>query len=903
MRSATSKSRSGRFAGAVLGISLAFGPRAARGQAYQVIHDFNGADASQPYAGLIRASDGNFYGTAPQGGAYNLGVTYRMDSSQNVQVMFSFPTNQFRYPASEMIESSGYLYGTAGASSGDQFVFRMDFLGNVTPLARVPCGPDSLFFDGLTEAFGSFYGVATGCGKGFLYRVDSSGTLTTLHSFSGRDGSTPQGDLILGTDGYLYGVTIFGGVYNGGTVFRADSQGNVTSIHSFDPCCGGPAYPRGRLLEASGELYGTTSGGASGRGTAYRMDFNGNVTVLHDFAGSPSDGDDPSFGLTQRTTGFYGTTGAGGDFGGGTVFQTDASGNTATIHSFGDIGDGATPMGELLNDSGALYGTTRAGGYGTIFMMTFKPKVIKLKKTAGPVFVPPGVPVQLKGVLFAVGGRAPFVTFGGLPATDVVVEDSETIDVLTPGRSLARNAPRRDGDRRRTGPPRRSSGRGSATFSTCLDRRSSTTTSSSGSFARRSMEGCGDGYFCQAGNARPRRLYGPCPQGEARSRVGPARLHGAVPRRSLPWPRGGLDRGGRQRGNCGGLRPESLLPEPETPPRDDARAGAQDPARRRLHASALHRDFPRRALRLEVRRRDRAALPGGRGRSLFDRSHPLLSQSRRRSRLHGALRGEGLPASVSPSSAVSVPAAWTDRRRLVFRLHPSESGPRDQSDHSPGLRPVPPIARVHLASAFGAGGVDDDRCARNPGGPELRGVDALQVQAEAAAAAGTDELPGELGGNLAADLVAAGADRGTDPRVQRRGRSAESCERANRLGRDVFRRAAPARVGGADGTSRREQNRYAVRGLDDDCRSRQRRRQRVAVADVRLAAGRRLADGRRVPTVNLMRPVDGRSVQTDGAREPRARATPSASPRPPERVRGRRRRRRARAARRRDEWL
>ncbi|HEY1435552.1 MAG TPA: hypothetical protein VGG65_09270, partial [Thermoanaerobaculia bacterium] len=70
--------------------------------------------------------------------------------------------------------------------------------------------------------------------------------------------------------------------------------------------------------------------------------------------------------------------------------------------------------------------------FGTIYMLTFKPVMIKLTKTAGPVRVAPGDPVEIKGLLFTVGGPAASVTVGAFAATNVLVENPETLDLVTP---------------------------------------------------------------------------------------------------------------------------------------------------------------------------------------------------------------------------------------------------------------------------------------------------------------------------------------------------------------------------------------------------------------------------------------------------------------------------------------
>jgi uncharacterized repeat protein (TIGR03803 family) len=89
-----------------------------------------------------------------------------------------------------------------------------------------------------------------------------------------RDGAFPNGPLVIGGDGSLFGTTIFGGRFGKGTAFRF-SGGTLQKLHIFcrkDNCTDG-AYPiRGVLMGPSGDLFGTTtSGGKHGYGTVFRL--------------------------------------------------------------------------------------------------------------------------------------------------------------------------------------------------------------------------------------------------------------------------------------------------------------------------------------------------------------------------------------------------------------------------------------------------------------------------------------------------------------------------------------------------------------------------------------------------------------------------------------------------------
>ncbi len=152
----------------------------------------------------------------------------------------------------------------------------------------------------------------------------SAQPLTTLHSFNGADGNSPEAALVQGGDGNFYGTTPLGGAHAKGTVFKIDATGNLTTLHSFSGSPGDGAVPIGGMVQGSdGNFYGTTVlGGTHRRGSVFNIDATGSLTMLHSFSGSPNDGALPFAGLVQGNDGnFYGTTALGGTQGAGTVFN------------------------------------------------------------------------------------------------------------------------------------------------------------------------------------------------------------------------------------------------------------------------------------------------------------------------------------------------------------------------------------------------------------------------------------------------------------------------------------------------------------------------------------------------------------------------------------------------------
>src|SRR5262249_51096177 len=162
-----------------------------------------------------------------------------------------------------------------------------DPLGNRTTLHAFS-GPDGASPDAglILASDGDLYGTTSqggigdchdnGDGCGTVFRIDTGGTLTTLHFFTGPDGSQPHSALLEASDGNFYGTTFHGGTQDCpfaaevgcGTVFRMDREGNLTTLVSFGPS--GPVFPWAGLIQAAdGKLYG------SAEGPIFRLDLSG----------------------------------------------------------------------------------------------------------------------------------------------------------------------------------------------------------------------------------------------------------------------------------------------------------------------------------------------------------------------------------------------------------------------------------------------------------------------------------------------------------------------------------------------------------------------------------------------------------------------------------------------------
>jgi hypothetical protein len=265
----------------------------------QVLHRFNGErDGRFPDARLAQGRDGTLFGSTAQGGANNNGMTFTI----------TFP------------ESAG--------ASGKQARSPDYTVGWHLPAPPKPGDPGPLTENSRSPEVGDFFGIAmtggigcsisaSGCGAIFELHVSigrRAGSkyvteYSTLHQFrGGSDGAFPSGELTVGPDGSLYGVTSMGG-----SSCPNDTARGCGVVYRLVPPPGGAgpwsrqilyrfrggmdgALPRGKLaLDGNGALYGVTREGggcsftADGCGTVFKLeppippDTRWKRTILHRF--------------------------------------------------------------------------------------------------------------------------------------------------------------------------------------------------------------------------------------------------------------------------------------------------------------------------------------------------------------------------------------------------------------------------------------------------------------------------------------------------------------------------------------------------------------------------------------------------------------------------------------------
>jgi len=351
----------------------------------------------------------------------------------------------------------GNFYGATfrGGANGAGMIFKMTPEGDLTTLysfcAEREC-PDGQFpFDALVEGTdGDFYGTTLNGGqyeRGTVFRFDPEGGLSTLYNFCSQancaDGNYP-GQVLQGSDGNLYGITLTGGANGAGTIFKLTPQGVLTTLYNLcsqGGCADGYYIDEslGTLIEGTdGNFYGTTDLGGNqagycrvyGCGTVFKITPQGKFTTIYRFCSQANcaDGADP-YQLTQGADGyFYGVTGTGGSYSvvGGTIFKLSAEGGLTTLYSFcaqTDCPDGREPISlAQAVGGGNFYGTTFFGGTskdcangcGAVFEITATGAMTSLESFDGTDGNQPyGLAQAPSGTFYGVTSSGGAHTYGG----------------------------------------------------------------------------------------------------------------------------------------------------------------------------------------------------------------------------------------------------------------------------------------------------------------------------------------------------------------------------------------------------------------------------------------------------------------------------------------------------------
>jgi len=193
---------------------------------YNFCSQSNCTDGNESFAPLVQAIDGNLYGTTINGGTVGGGTIFKITPSGTLTTVYNFCSQvscaDGASPYAGLVQAAnGDFYGTTDVdgANGEGTVFKITSGGTLTTLHSFDGTDGFIVQAGLVQATdGNFYGTTEQGGAdsgGTIFKITPSGTLTTVYNFCSQtsctDGSHPYAQLVQATDGNLYGTTYYGG--------------------------------------------------------------------------------------------------------------------------------------------------------------------------------------------------------------------------------------------------------------------------------------------------------------------------------------------------------------------------------------------------------------------------------------------------------------------------------------------------------------------------------------------------------------------------------------------------------------------------------------------------------------------------------------------------------------------
>ena len=250
---------------------------------FTTLIEFSGMEGprrgARPASALTLGDDGNLFGTTSAGGVSDAGTIFKLTPAGEFTTLVDFSGADAPTPGSTplgalLLASDGHLYGTtsAGGPQDEGTAFRLTQGGEFTSLFAF--GGSEAEDHGSAPAValveggdGNFYGTAGPGGRfenATVYMMTPGGVVTTFHEF--QDDENPEGPLVTGPNGDLYGVQAADGT--AGQIYRMVFRGKPTTYLLAPPAPGreiertratvrSSINPRGSLVTGVRIEYGT----------------------------------------------------------------------------------------------------------------------------------------------------------------------------------------------------------------------------------------------------------------------------------------------------------------------------------------------------------------------------------------------------------------------------------------------------------------------------------------------------------------------------------------------------------------------------------------------------------------------------------------------------------------------
>jgi uncharacterized repeat protein (TIGR03803 family) len=256
---------------------------------YEFCSQLNCADGITPYGTLVQGPNGNYYGVTNSGGANFSGTIFEITPDGILTTLYNFCSQAscadgYSPVAGLMLATNGNFYGTTsfGGAHNSGTIFQFTPAGELTTLysfcSESNCSDGSNVQNALVQGPGNqFYGATISGGingAGTIFAITPTGKFGTIHRFDYKDGAYPYGQLLLASGGNLVGTTLSGGARSDGTIFEISPAGKLKTLYNFCAtayCPDGAGPIAGLIFGPNGDFFGITdSGGKHFSGTYLR---------------------------------------------------------------------------------------------------------------------------------------------------------------------------------------------------------------------------------------------------------------------------------------------------------------------------------------------------------------------------------------------------------------------------------------------------------------------------------------------------------------------------------------------------------------------------------------------------------------------------------------------------------